>query len=51
MFMIILQKDADSDADADTAQMIGRALLSFSFGISTVAIGSKITGVIYSKGA
>lgn len=32
-------------------QMIGKALLSFSFGISTVAIGSKITGVIYSKGA
>ena len=50
MFMLILFSQ-EENMNADDLRELGLIILSFSFGSSTVAIGTKINAIIYSKGA
>lgn len=49
MFLILFLSQEDHVNEKELARL-GSILLGFSFGSSTVAIATKINGVIYSKG-
>ena len=50
-FILIFFEDEKAKMDLDDLKYMSKKIIAFAFGVSTVAIGTKINSVIYGKGS
>lgn len=49
--IFVFGREDQSRLDSEDIKNIGKKLIGFAFGVSTVAIGTKINSVLYGKGS